>query len=382
MRRITRKARVGKAIGGKYIGRGTFGCSFRPAVRCKTNKSREPNAISKIMLSSNADAEYKIGPILAKIDPEQIFTLYPYKMCEPELNSSNLDYYANRECYNILSKKNKKAIFLKDGGEDLANVLGKLSKGALDKGHRNLFRALKNLFVGLEHLHSNNFVHLDIKSKNIVCKITSGNEMRFLGFYIGGKPVYIMKFIDFGMSEHTENAMRMQTVFDYITWPFELRLIKYNYLFGFEELDKADMDRYYRVVGADPVQLYAPYWLLSNTPETPSVDFYKDIHTYTKSQSYEGKLEARRDILKKTDVYSLGIVLSDCYYSLTSIRKTGKNSYTNSAVGSRQHNEVTVPLFDLVDKMTNPDYRLRYTAKDARLEYERVLLAIEAQFKK
>jgi serine/threonine protein kinase len=378
MRRFTRKAHRGKARGGRYIGRGTFGCTFRPAVRCKTNKSRESNAISKIMLSRNADDEYKIGPILAKIDPEQIFTLYPYKICEPELNSINL----TDECNNILSKHDKKAIFLKDGGENLSDVLGKLPKGAIDKGHRNLFRALKNLFVGLEHLHNNNFVHLDIKTKNIVCKITSGNEMRFLGFYIGGKPVYIMKFIDFGMSGMTDNAMKAQNLFEYIMWPFELRLVKNNYLFGFEELSKADIDRYYKTVRGNPIQLYAPYWLLSNTSETPSLDFYNAIHAYTKSLSYEGKLEARRDILKKADVYSLGIVLSNCYYTLTSIRKTGPNSYVNSAQGSKQHDEVTVPLFELVDKMTNPDYRLRLTSKDARIEYERVLLGIEAQFGK
>jgi len=369
---VFRKTR--KAKGGKYIGRGSYGCTFRPAVRCKAEKTREKNAISKVMFAKNADSEYKFSPILMKIDPEQIFTLYPYKICEPQLDKTNLNYRAYTECNKIISKDDKKAIFLKDGGADLSNVLDRLPKGKFNKIHRNLFRAFLNLFVGLEHLHKNDFVHLDIKAGNIVCKITSGHEMRVLGFFPMGKPNYLMKFIDFGFSNIVDHAFKTNIFFDYLVWPFELRLASDMYFFGLAELGVGDLKAYYDHVKQHS-QLHLPYWLINDSAKTPTIDSYKANHAYIKSLGHQGKLEARREIITKADVYGLGLVLADCYYSLTEIRKTGEGVF------SAEH-PLNVPIYDLVDKMTHPDYRQRITAKDARVEYERVLLTIEQYFKK
>lgn len=361
-----------KTKGGKYIGRGTFGCTFRPAVRCKAEKMREKNAIAKVMTVKNADSEYKFTPLLMKIDPEQIFTLYPYKICEPQLDATNLNYRASSECSDILSKAQKKVIFLKDGGADLFNVLERLPKGGFNKIHRNLFRAFMNLFLGLEHLHKNDFVHLDIKLENIVCKITSGLELRIFGFFPGGKPNYLMKFIDFGLSNTVDEAFKNNTFFSYVVWPFELRLASDTYFLGLADLTAADLKSdFYKIRYFN--QEYLPYWLLRDAAKTPTIASYKAIQTYIKSLGPEGKLEVRREILKKADVYGLGLVLANCYYTLTGIKKTDEGVY------SAEH-PLNVPFYDLIDKMTHPDYRQRLTVKDARVEYEQVLSAIERHF--
>lgn len=371
--------------GGKYIGRGTYGCTFRPAVKCMGESRREENAISKIMLRRDAAEEYKIMPILSRIDPDQVYTLYPYKMCEPQFESINLADSTDL-CNDILRKPDRRAIFLKDGGENLLNVLQRIRAPDFNQVHRAIFRALQNLFVGLEHLHDNDFVHLDIKITNVVCKVVAGEEKRFFGFYIG-RPTYVMKFIDFGFSNKTADAMHMTEMFDYFFWPFDLRLIEEKYMNGTHVLNDSDIHWYYRKI-RDPVQNYAPYWLIRDTPATPQIDLYKGIHAYIKSLNVAGKTEVRRDILKKTDIYGLGLVLADCYYNLTKIRKSGANSYEddlhsgkNKRLVGAQHTDVTEPLYSLVDKMTHPDFRKRITAKDARIEYERLLLGIEAYFK-
>jgi len=371
--------------GGKYIGHGAYGCTFRPAVRCKTNTDREKNAISKIMHPKNAQDEYKLVPILQKIDPDQRFTLYPYKMCEPQLDATNLNAtYYKGECKGILKQPILKAIFIKDGGENLWSVFQRIDAGPLNKLHRSVFRALQNLFMGVEHLHANNFVHLDIKLGNIVCKIISGEESRWFGFKVG-KPTYLMKLIDFGLSNKIDNALvSWNDTWDYAYWPFDIRLTSEDYTFlningnSYPIEYGAYLDNI-RITGR-ALTKHFPYWLLQNTRESPSIKNYMAISDYIKAQSPAGKKEARRDILRKTDVYSLGLLLSHCYVYFTTIKKTGPDSYSNTSI-KKLHEMVTVPLYNLVDKMTHYDYRLRITAKDAQIEYAQLLQNIEAYFK-
>jgi serine/threonine protein kinase len=367
--------------GGKYIGRGTFGCTFRPAVRCKTHKNRNKNAIAKIMSPGEANSEYKLTQHLQAIDPEQLYTLYPYKICEPELNAINLEN-SQGKCRNILNTPVKKAIFLKDGGENLEMLLAKAPKGPFNKLHRSVFRALQNLFIGLEHLHAQDFVHLDIKVANIVCKLVEGSEWRYFGLYIG-KPTYVMKYIDFGLSNKTENALDRFEEFDYLIWPFDLRLAKPNYLSGKNDLQPIDIRFYYNIIRDLPRQhkQFLPYWILHHTAKTPDLDFYTAQHAEIKAMGPEGKKEARAAILKKTDVYSLGLVLSHAYGALTGIVKLDETTYTIDK-DAKLHSTITVPLFNLIDKMTHPDYHLRLNAREARIEYQTLLQAIESYFKK
>lgn len=375
-----------KIKGGKYIGRGTYGCSFRPALKCIGEAHIEQNAISKVLIEKNAEKEFKINELLSVIDPEQIFTLYPYKICKPIFYDSDKEEMGNK-CDDFLQVKHS-AIFLKDGGENLNDVLDRVQRKGFNKVHRALFRGLHNLFIGLEHLHSNNFIHLDIKASNVVCKITSGKELKFFGLKFG-KPTYLMKFIDFGFSGHADTVFSKKNTFEYVCWPFELRFVKDKYLNGTMLLETKDLNIYLNTV-AESKQNYVPYWLYKGSPILPSLDEYNTILKYLKSLEPEGKKEMRRDLLKKADVYSLGLLLSQCYYELTGIRKIGFNIFTDdstlvkakpsAALSGRQHELVSLPLYNLVDKMTEPDFRKRLNATDALSEFKTVLQGIETYF--
>lgn len=375
-----------KRKGGKFIGRGTYGCSFRPALKCIGENSVEQNSISKVLVIKNAEKEFKINELLTVIDPEQIFTLYPYKICKPVLYHSDKKDMDNK-CDEFL-QVNHRAIFLKDGGDNLNDVFFRIPKNGFNKVHRALFRALHNLFIGLEYLHSKNFVHLDIKAANVVCKITSGTELKFFGFKIG-KPTYLMKFIDFGFSGNVDTVFSKKNTFEYVCWPFELRFVKDKYLNGTMLLETKDLNNYLNTV-ANSRLMYVPYWLYKGSPILPSLDEYNTILKYLKTLEPGGKKEMRRDLLKKADVYALGLLLSNCYYQVTGIRKIGVNTYTDdstlvkakpsAALSGRQHELVTVPLYNLVDKMTEPDFRKRFNSTDALSEFRTVLQGIETYF--
>lgn len=365
--------------GGKYIGRGSYGCTFRPAIRCSTNTKREKNAVSKILNSPNASEEFKMAPTLSSIDPEQKYTLYPLKLCDPAFDPSNLNENSTL-CTNIIRKKSKKMILMKDGGVNLVDVLERLPKGQFNKLHLAFFRGLLNVFAGLEHLHTNDFVHLDIKAGNIVCKIEKGKETTFFGFM--GNPTYTTKLIDFGLSGKLSDKTKSKDKFgDYIVCPFEVRLIQESYIDGSETLEDIDLDTYLYTIrlGKTGYAKTAPYWLINDTRKTPNLDFYKGILATLTRQSLKAQEDTKRDILRKADVYALGLVLSQCYCLLTDIYQRAEKVYSNT---NTKHHSISEPLFNLVNNMTNPDFRLRITAKDARIEYENVLISMNSFFAK
>ena len=365
--------------GGKYIGRGSYGCTFRPAIRCSTNTKREKNAVSKILNSPNADEEFKMAPTLSSIDPEQKYTLYPLKLCNPAFEPSNLN--ENSElCSNIIRKRTRKMILMSDGGVNLGNVLDRLPNGKFNKLHLAFFMGLMNIFMGLEHLHANDFVHLDIKATNIVSKIEKGKETTFFGFM--GNPTYTTKLIDFGLSGLVKDKLQSDDTFgNYIVWPFELRLIQKNYLTGTDTLEEVDLDTYLysiRLHETDYAQ-FSPYWLLYDTGKTPNIDYYKGILANLKSQGTKAQEDTKRDMLKKADVYALGLVLSESYSILTKIYQTDDKTFSN-VKNMKQKDNISEPIFNLINNMTNPDFRLRITAKDARIAYEDILMGMVDYF--
>jgi serine/threonine protein kinase len=359
--------------GGKYIGRGSYGCTFRPAVRCTTNAKREKNAVSKILRKADAEEEYKMVPTLLTIDPEQKYTLYPLKMCDPIFDFGNLNENSVL-CKNIISHPTKKMILMKDGGVDLLDVIERLPKGKFNKLHLAFFKGLLNVFAGIEHLHANDFVHLDIKAANVVCKIEKGKETTFFGFM--GNPTYTTKLIDFGLSGKLTDKTKSKDKFgDYIVWPFEVRLIQETYLDGSETLEDIDLDTYLYTIrlGKHGYAKTAPYWLINDTRKTPKLDYYKSILATLRRQSLKAQEDTKRDILRKADVYALGLLLSQCYCELSEIYQRGENVYSNVMA---KDDSISEPLFNLVNNMTNPDFRLRITAKDARIEYENILVSM------
>ena len=72
--------------GGKFIGKGTYKCVFKPAIKCNESKIRfgdkkSKNYISAITTYSESKIELKMEKIRAKIDPDEKFTVKIQKTC-------------------------------------------------------------------------------------------------------------------------------------------------------------------------------------------------------------------------------------------------------------------------------------------------------------
>jgi hypothetical protein len=70
--------------GGKYVGKGAYGCTFVPPIRCRGEAERRPGMISKLMLPDGAVDEMKVKPLLEGVDPVRQFFLWPVETCDPE----------------------------------------------------------------------------------------------------------------------------------------------------------------------------------------------------------------------------------------------------------------------------------------------------------
>jgi serine/threonine protein kinase len=203
------------------IGAGTYGCIISPPLKCRGDapkpkqphlrglnpeedlqkkddfinelheyKNKYTNLVSKLMNANNAEQEFAETRILQPIDPENKYFLYPVKICDVEPNNiklpdgSNID--AVDECLsdnpNIFEGQNPqdgKLLYSNYAGNQIVKLNVKYND------IKNVFLGLENLLVGLNVLHTNNLVHMDIKYNNVLSLKKENN--------------FISRFIDFGI---------------------------------------------------------------------------------------------------------------------------------------------------------------------------------------
>ncbi len=199
---------------GVFLGKGAYGCSYRPAIRCKGNTNApDKNTISKLMRKKEADAEYAQIARLQELDPEQIFSVYATRECAiaNDLSPQELEENPVEKCSSILALNkppNPALIQMPYGGRELNYVMRLRGKYEY---YFDLIRNYANLFEGLEYFHDNNFVHLDIKYPNVL--VTDRFEFRF---------------IDFGLSVDLNSDKPVSPTFmgtNYFVWPFDTRFL-------------------------------------------------------------------------------------------------------------------------------------------------------------
>lgn len=169
--------------GGKFIGRGSFGCVYYPNLPCSTSSYKyesDMNHISKVTSVDQLDEEWKsISDFkLDILDPESKYFIYPKTSCEitDRTISSDTDFF---KC-GIYKKQSKKTI-----KENYVNIIqsygGPVSyKRKTDLNFEENWYLYLNLLIGLGILHKNRIYHKDIKEDNIVYSPVSG--FRFIDF--------------------------------------------------------------------------------------------------------------------------------------------------------------------------------------------------------
>ena len=188
------------------IGEGTYGCVFRPAIKC----DGAPNTgidqkVSKVMKNKHANSEYTEYDRIAAADPKHKYYLGKPQKCK----ILEADYVAHVQpsgC-RILEPNTTSADYsmlqYKDGGMDLNDFasfnlnkfLGSHSPASQKRVDLFWLHA-HSLFMGLKLFAENDILHDDIKPHNIVVRYDPVSEtVKF-------------NYIDFGLMKSMSKQMR------------------------------------------------------------------------------------------------------------------------------------------------------------------------------
>jgi serine/threonine protein kinase len=395
----TRRLNRRRAVGGRLIGEGAYGCVYQPAISCEgnTGKKRNVSIVSKLLYKKYAEKEYAIKDILKPIDPDQKYLLYPIKTCAPSSKQDNISEYKSCAHYDSDSL----LIMYKYGGKDLTKFMVDLHDMPFGEEHVIFMEGFINLFNGLALLHKQDIVHLDIKHENVLALKSQACGSSGLFSCFGSKvdASYLMRFIDFGLSKHVDFFIKGGEEYldkgllyweNYPYYPFDLRLLKNELINETEPFDEDELYSYYSSLNEDEEGLFfLPYWIFKNTPETPSVRNVSDILQYIRKskKKADGGKKLISDILKKADVFALGLLLARTFISFTGQNRADKTTLeimgTDKFAGPRSpflERRITWPMFRLIEKMTRFDFRERYTLEQALVEYNTILVSMRELF--
>ena len=381
--------------GGKYLGEGAYGCAFKPALPCKGRTKRTPNAITKLVSYSAFDKEYEPKTLLEGINSAQKYFLYPLSECdidewklEPENNIGKCTLPFVNVSHERKKLGNSKSIEFGYGGSDLQSIHLHPSE------YIGAFNGFSKIFEAVAVLHRNNIVHLDIKPGNLVTKKLPDNTWDF-------------HMIDFGFLTKTDDINTIEQLplnADYYIWPFDIKFAvpkgdpsapwqNAQKFWGGSDYDdySSKVKRYVTTVEKN-LKYKLSEFTYNNILKNASVKIYRSIH-----DSLPKKPTERLDlILKGADVYSLAIVLSqittklvlhemnkNSQFMLLRVEELNESYYNNKETMSWHktvYDEITLPIFRLVNSMMNPDVIKRIKIEEAHERYKLILPAINALF--
>lgn len=351
--------------GGKYVGEGTYGCTYKPAMICKGEAGREPNSISKLISKKNTAGNLKGTHLLASIDPAQKFFLYPHSVCEP--NITKIDPAENNlmSCGKYRKKKFSEnlsgtdLIFMKNGGLDLIQY----KPNATDFLH--FFEDFSELFEGLQKLHENKIIHFDIKPPNIVVKKKPSGAFQF-------------RFIDFGFMTSVadfDNTNKNLYLANYPYWPYEVRFL--SPMFTKANLTEENVREFITTTLDYTSKFFTS--LHMDSIGVLAADFSGSFDTYKYPMPTAAQmLKKREKLLMAIDTYSMGITLAEIYSNLTQHTyykgavsyPTAGLSFEALAWNEEVSDRISKPLFALVESMTKSYWLDRITPEAAQFTYD------------
>jgi tRNA A-37 threonylcarbamoyl transferase component Bud32 len=179
--------------GGKAIASGSYGCVFRPALKCRGNTDDERhNGVSKLMYQNDANEEMdEMEPILKTVrelpNSEKFFAVNDIDMCEPgHLNDADKESF-NNKCSSFISdginssNVNKQLselsiINMPDLGKDMHDYIRDQEPFSV-KSFEKFNKMMINLLInGVVPMNQSNVLHHDLKDTNIMVD-SNGNTI-------------------------------------------------------------------------------------------------------------------------------------------------------------------------------------------------------------
>jgi serine/threonine protein kinase len=348
--------------GGELIAQGSYGCVFRPALKCADETTRQSGVVSKLIKTSEAEKEIAENKIINDIDNTNIYHLPPPKICKAESNHFIEPGIERCRVTSGLSKNRFSVLQYKDGGMELADFLKKARTNRYfsnEKNIKNFIFSMFNLFYGLDDMYKNNFIHCDIKTLNIVY---DPDKMKF-------------NFIDFGLAGNNDNILKNKDykrrwTFGYFCYPYEVTLLsesyysimrRKNYKTFSRHLENLYSTSYARTIDNNIFyngSIYKPTWENSEL-----LDNYNEL---TNRLSIN---KLSNEIIRKIDVFSMGIVLAE-------VLSIMRNRKINASQISDTTNVLFKNLHSLVLNMVNPLYTTRFNASQVLEHYEKNIMPL------
>ena len=335
--------------GGKLIGTGSSSCVLNPGIVCKDN-SLNKNRVSKLLYHTDAkeltEYEKKQSNTISKIKGHKDWSIIYNEFCEaPDYHKlKELDPEGIKNCFEgFWSFENnipyKEAYILNSdyGGLTMKDIFKKMFSGEnniniIQERFIELMKMMHPLFLGLEVLNNNRIVHNDIKSINIV---EHNGQFKYIDFGLAGLMSKIEHFKERSIKEYQTNRI-------YYYYPLE-----YIYFYG----EKNDL-----LTLLNKIHKKKNFHIIQNLYKIMDLDINKEIYKIFNS-IIEKKLKIQT-VIKKIDVYGLGIQIPLLFYSETDIYYPHK-----------LNSKIITDFYSLFGSMMDPDVSKRLTAKESYNQY-------------
>lgn len=321
----------------KLIGQGTYGCVYKPALKCKENINTTKK-LAKVTFEDSAKDELREYAPIARADPQNKYYLGVPEVCTLDTTKENIKALRYSKCKiqedlfaDLKDGRKLKILLLNDGGLDL----GKYTSQKRTRSEMNHFwAAAHKMFIAVGVLWKNKMLHADLKASNMVYNPEKKD----------------MNLIDFGLSKSLKEFRKSFThrLTEHWSYPPEMAL----YMLKELDLEYINIEHI--------LALDALYYIdCGFTKEEDRNARYSYLNAISSLSSREEFNQMKLKTEETFDIYGLGLGM------MASLNNT-KNLYSETTYNL---------LKNCFYGMINPDYRLRYSIDEAVIQYENVLFS-------
>lgn len=398
--------------GGKLIAKGSFGCVYKPPLKCINERRRQSGYISKLIHEDDAKDEIKEQGVIDKIDPNYYYHLRLGKVCIPDKPDKQTDDLLKgcvlhkvdlATLVNTDRLKSYRILHIEEGGigfdKYLEDIVLKKNKSKL-KEYEMMLYDFTRLLYGLDVFDLNEIGHFDLKTQNIVYDAVK-NRFNYIDFGYTSKyenfvsrfltsaqkywvypterafiphsdSVNIMNFyhpiIKLAIKNLSYDALKQSTEFISLMKTMSSHMVGYR--LDLRNISRIDIDEYC---------LYG-----FNSALSPSHHMVYDYVRYVQELLEGGTQKVdipkifQLEIISKLDIFSMSLVMLEFLYSILKVYDINKVVTNYGGNLSKNKNfkervEQISPFFakfyELALKMNVPSFPNRITANRALRVY-------------
>jgi serine/threonine protein kinase len=353
--------------GGEYLGSGTYGCIFYPAIRCKNGKQLD--GVGKIFSDDDEQkVESNVGKKTRTVDPQGSFLNILTDECDVT-KAEILRNDPSKQCKHLSSLSTTyNQLIYKEKGMDLDKFIRR-NKRNYCLFDQVIIDYVTNLLKGVQLMQDHRLAHMDIKPENILVTdntnklllIDFGLTRPFQDIYDTQKSDYLMRYSYHIYPPEFKVFMVMNMI---KRKPWDVTSDDY-----YTTLQKKVIKKYYKhFEGLDGYSFVVPKL---NEIQVSVESLKRDVtrfvaqlveHMKEKKLTHKSCLRSlfKRTFAKKADVFSVG-------YVLLAMLHNAKQTQCDDTISKYTR------FIELVKKTWCLNPYERYTMKEALDEYKKIV---------